>query len=157
MGNSPVQQRLSTQTIAALDIQRYEGAWYEVASIPKSYEISCDRSIAFYIQTGPDTIHIVNYCVSGRKVTSIEGTATVENSLDPGKLKVNFEGIFSQRGNYWIYDTDYTSYSIVGGGNLNSLWILSRTKSLDETQFRKIREKIVALGYKPELLVTKLA
>jgi len=60
----------------------------------------------------------------------MKGKAFVVPNTGNSKLKVQF--FWSFKGNYWIIDlaSDY-SWAIVSDPKLKTLWILSRTKTMD--------------------------
>lgn len=155
---TPQQQprEVSTSTVSSLKLEDYMGLWYEIASIPTFFSKDCGFSSAVYQLTPDGTrIFLTNYCWGeSSKPTTINGIAAVENSSDPGKLLVQFEGV-NELGHYWIYDTDYKSYAIVGGGDENFLWILARKPRISSQLYGTLIEKILSLGYDTRRLVLK--
>ena len=151
---SATQRPVSKETVKSLDVEAYSGEWYDVAHIPTPYQDGCSNSIAFYIRE-KDGIYITNYCISNGKVTDkIEGRAYAPNPADSGKLLVEFEGLaWKRKGNYWVYDTDYDNYSLVGNGEGSAFWILSRTRQMNAALYNKLIRKMSLLGYDPELLI----
>jgi apolipoprotein D and lipocalin family protein len=154
MGQNPTKAQVSTQTLTTFDVSKYVGGWYDIAHLPDSYQTKCGNSIAFYIAE-ENGLFIANYCLSEGKVKKhIEGHATVPDPTQPAKLEVSFNSaIGSTKGNYWIYDTDYTSYSIVGSGDGYGFWILSRTPTMSIGTYTRLVTKMRSLGYNPTDLI----
>ena len=81
------------------------------------------------------------------------GVAVVSNTTEPNKLNVFFEN--GNSGNYNVWNTDYTTYSLVYSCNELSIipgiklkqenaWILSRTTSLDASLVMGLRAQLLA-------------
>ena len=155
MGNtSSDTQQISRVTLATFDASKYEGVWYEVAAIPQSFEGSCQEAVSFYILLS-GKLDITNYCINNNQVVNIIRAHATQLSKDaPGKFKINFEG-FNLRGEaqYWVYDTDYKTYAIVGGGNADALWLLSRTKKMSPTLLVQLLVKAEKLGYQRHRII----
>ena len=147
-------RRIFSSTMTSFDSERYSGRWYDVAHLPNSYQLKCTSSVAFYIPQA-DGIYIANYCISDSEVVDvIEGRGKAPDSEDPAKFLVKFKGVITDRAaNYWIYDTDYTSYSLVGDGTGTAFWILSRTHTMPARLYTTLVGKMRNWGYTPEKLV----
>ena len=143
---------VSVETVKSLDLEKYKGAWYTIAYLPNGYQDDCLSSIAFYILLD-GKMAIRNYCVADNKVIrEIRGEIYPKKSREPGKLKVKFDGFFFNReGDYWIHDTDYTRYSLVGDGRGENFWILARTESIDIKLYRVLINRARELGYNTSL------
>lgn len=116
--------------MTSFDANRYIGTWHELASIPMYFEDKCDGAVAIY-QLEEEILKITNLCTKeGEIVTSISGKATQTDV--PGRFQVDFVPTADfpspSRGSYWVYMTDYTSFSIVSDKDKRSLWILGRNK-----------------------------
>ena len=150
MGNTSRKiSAVKTKTVQTLDLDAYAGLWYQIASIPKSYDSGCDHVFAVYQVRKDGTIDVNNYCWSnGLPNKDIHGVAWTPAPDDPGKLLVKFDGVFSSEpGNYWLYETDYTSYALVGGGDPDSMWILSRKQKMSLSVINQLLTKMEANGY----------
>ena len=91
-----------------VDLDRYLGRWYEIASFPQWFQRGCVASTATYSQRPDGRIGVVNECRDGsfdgelRRAEGIAWVTSEEESL--AKLKVQFFWPF--RGDYWIVDLD---------------------------------------------------
>ena len=146
--------RSEIPTAHFVDLNRYVGKWYEVASIPQSFQKQCvANTTAEYSFAEKGLIKVLNSCdTKTGKRDSAEGRAKVVDTSSNSKLKVTFVKIitwvFAFGGDYWILDVspDY-SYALIGAPKLDYAWILSRTPSLEKTTFIEIESKYKALGY----------
>lgn len=139
------------QTVQKVDVERYMGKWYEIASFPQSFQKGCSCTVAEYSLNEDGTVKVDNSCnVAGKKKQSI-GKAKVVDKQSNAKLKVTFFWPFW--GKYWIIDlADDYSYAVVGHPNRKYLWILSRTPQMDKQQYDEIVARTKAKGFD----VTKL-
>lgn len=139
------------QTVQRVDVERYMGKWYEIASFPQSFQKGCSCTVAEYSLNEDGTVKVDNSCnVAGKKKQSI-GKAKVVDKQSNAKLKVTFFWPFW--GKYWIIDlADDYSYAVVGHPNRKYLWILSRTPQMDKQQYDEIVARAKAKGFD----VTKL-
>jgi len=146
------------RTVPFVDLQRYLGTWYEIATIPASFQKNCAGVTATYTLRQDGKIGVLNRCrkytLDGRE-KSIKGKAWVVDSNTNARLKVQFFWPFS--GDYWIIelDPDY-QYAVVGHPGRNYLWILCRRPQMDESLYGSLLEKISAQGYDAKRLVKTL-
>lgn len=135
-------------------IDRYLGKWYEVARLPNYFEKKCNFPItAEYAKKNDGNISVTNVCQknNGDANTSV-GTAMFADKENMGQLKVTFAPSFLSwmsfaYGDYWVLDTDYDHYSLVGEPSKQYLWILSRTKVLPTETIQELKAKAVSMGY----------
>lgn len=137
------------QTVEHLDINRYLGKWYEIASFPQRFSRGCVGSTATYSLKRNGKIKVFNECrlntLDGR-YKSATGTAWRPNRHEPGKLKVRFFWPFSAK--YWVIDlADDYSYAVVGHPNRKYLWILSRTPQMDARTYEDILIRVKNMHY----------
>jgi len=136
-------------TVPSVDLNKYVGKWYEIASYPLVFQKGCHCTTAEYTLSAKDYVVVENRCnkdsVTGR-VSYIKGKAFVEKEGDNAKLLVQFFWPF--KGKYWIIDlaNDY-SYAVVSHPNKKSLWILSRTSKMDEAIYQQITARLQEKGF----------
>lgn len=141
------------QVVPALDLARYLGAWYAVASIPTTFERDCAQgTTATYTLLPNGQIEVVNVCFSvvGRRIEA-RGRAWVPDPKAPAKLKVSFVNVLGLRffpADYWVVDlaSDY-SYAVVGHPSRSYGWVLSRTPTLPADVLAGIQKRLEAHGY----------
>lgn len=137
------------ETVPYVDLKKYAGRWYEIASFPQSFQKGCNCTTAEYTLTDKGFVIVENRCNKGSmngKQSYIKGKAFVVENSGNAKLKVQFFWPF--KGKYWIIDLaeDY-SYAVVGHPNRKYLWILSRTPKMIETIYQQIIVRIKEKGF----------
>ncbi len=137
---------------ASVDLNRYAGLWYEIASFPMRFQKGCTQTTATYTLQSDGTVKVFNRCVKGEEVSSITGKAYSVPGSNNAKLKVQFFWPF--KGDYWVLylDADYR-FVLVGNPKRSSLWILSRTPQLDEAAYQKLIGEAQARGFDTSRLV----
>lgn len=144
-GNHP--QKL--ETVPEVDLKKYAGKWYEIASFPQSFQKGCHCTTAEYTLSDKGYVIVENRCnrdsVNGKQ-SYIKGKAFVEKGSGNAKLKVQFFWPFKAK--YWIIDlaADY-SYAVVSHPNKKYLWILSRTPKMDDAVYQQIITRLQAKGF----------
>ena len=137
------------ETVSYVDLNKYAGKWYEIASFPQRFQKGCYCTTAEYTWSEKGYVIVENRCnkdsVTGKQ-SSIKGKAFVEKNSGNAKLKVQFFWPF--KGKYWIIDlADDYSYAVVSHPNKNYLWILSRTPKMDETIYQQIISRLNDKGF----------
>ncbi len=137
-------------TVERVDLNRYLGVWYEIASIPNSFQRGCVATQATYTQRPDGRIGVENQCRQDSldgPVRRAAGVAWVADD-DPARLKVQFFWPF--KGDYWIIELDENyRYAVVGHPTRDYLWILSRTPSMDPKLYQELLQRSAAQGYDP--------
>lgn len=147
VGVAMASERLPLPTVESVDIDRYVGAWYEIALLPNRFERQCVADTqAHYSLRGGD-IRVLNRCRTGDgSVDSAEGRAKIVPDSGNAKLRVSFFWPFY--GDYWILalDTDYSEV-LVGTPDRRYGWILARRPDLPESRLQALLERAEALGF----------
>lgn len=135
--------------VSSVDLDRYQGRWYEIARLENSFEKNCEGVTADYSRREDGLIRVVNTCRVGApdgKARVADGKARVADPANNAKLEVSFFGPFW--GDYWILDLaeDY-SRSIVGEPSGRYLWILARTPTLSDESRADALAKLQRFGY----------
>lgn len=147
--NSVNSNAQTLKTVEFVDLTKYAGKWFEIASYSQRFQKGCHCTTAEYTPTDKGYIIVENRCnkdsVNGKQ-SYIKGKAFVVKNSGNAKLKVQFFWPF--RGKYWIIDLapDY-SYAVVSHPNKKYLWILSRTPNMDEKTYNEILGRLVANGF----------
>ncbi|HAD83211.1 MAG: hypothetical protein A2509_09505 [Candidatus Edwardsbacteria bacterium RIFOXYD12_FULL_50_11] len=137
------------QAVPKVDLNRYLGTWYEIATIPQRFQKGCTAVSATYTLRPDGKISVLNECckdsLNGR-YKAAKGKAWVTDTLTNAKLKVQFFWPFS--GAYWIIELDSNyQYAVVGHPNRNYLWILSRSRKMADVLYNDLMERIKNHGY----------
>lgn len=143
------------QTVPRVELERYLGTWYEIATIPQRFQKGCTGVTATYSLLPGGDIRVVNACrkdsLNG-KSKSVTGKAWVTDKSTNAKLKVRFFWPFS--GDYWIVELDSADYryAVVGHPNRKYLWILCRRPQMEEPLYRDLLSRIAGHGYDLSLI-----
>jgi lipocalin len=137
------------KTVGKVDLQKYLGTWYEIATIPAWFEKDLVGVTANYSLRPDGNIRVLN---SGRKKTldgplkTAEGRAWIADGKDASKLKVSFFLWFA--GDYWIIELDPEyRFVVVGDPSRQYLWVLSRTPKMDDALYAELLRRIAGHGY----------
>lgn len=129
-------------TVNTVDLYKYSGTWYEIARLPNRFEEGLTCCTATYTLKENGNIEVLNQGIllkNPNKKSKATGKAWVPDSAYPGRLKVQFFWPFA--GDYYIISLDKNyQYVLVGSPNRKFLWVLSKTKQLDETVYLKLIE-----------------
>ncbi|MBK9731101.1 MAG: lipocalin family protein [Chitinophagaceae bacterium] len=128
------------QTVSKVDLDKYAGKWYEIASYPQRFQKGCHCTTAEYTLSDKGYVIVENRCnkdsLNGKQ-SYIKGKAFVEKNSGNAKLKVQF--FWPLKGKYWIIDlADDYSYAVVSHPNRKYLWILSRTSKMSDEIYNQI-------------------
>jgi apolipoprotein D and lipocalin family protein len=146
------------ETVAHVDLSRYVGTWYEIASFPQSFQRGCTGTTATYRLRKDGDVDVLNRCRKGSldgKEKSAQGRARIVDRSTNAKLEVSFFRPFW--GDYWIIDlADDYSYAVVGHPGRDYLWILARTPTMADATYQGIVARLRAHGYETARLVRTL-
>src|ERR1035437_7434678 len=137
------------QTVPNVDLNKYAGKWYEIASYPQRFQKGCHCTTAEYTLSEKGYVIVENRCnrdsVTGKQ-SYIKGKALVVKNSGNAKLKVQFFWPFT--GKYWIIDlaNDYC-YAVVSHPNKKYLWILSRTPKMNDDVYQQIIARLKEKGF----------
>lgn len=115
-----------------IDLNKYMGRWYEIASIPSFFQPRDGRNTraTYSLNSDGATVHVLNETWSGGKRDAIEGSAyKADPNSDEAKFKVKFYlppflPIIPVIGNYWVlYLDEKYQYVLVGEPTRKNLWV----------------------------------
>lgn len=134
-------------TVAAVDLERYAGTWYEIARLPNRFQSKCVSDTSATYRMEGDTVSVVNRCrTAAGDFDEARGQAhTVEGSGN-AKLRVSF---------FWPFYGDYQvlaldpgyRWVLVGEPARRYAWILARDPALDAATRDRLLERAAALGF----------
>jgi len=137
------------RTVERLDLDRYLGTWYEIASFPSWFQRDCVATQATYSKRDDGQVGVANACrdkTLDGEWSGIEGVAWPAEPGEFARLKVQF--FWPLRGDYWVLalDPEYR-WALVGHPDRDFLWVLSRTRALDDSVYAGIVEQARAQGF----------
>jgi len=142
--------KVDNAPVAALDLNRYLGEWYEIARFDHSFERGIERAKANYTLNEDGTIKVVNSGIKDGKPKTAIGKG--KRTDTPALLRVSFFGPFYADYRVMMIDADYT-YALVGSGGADYLWILSRTPKLADDAKSELLAEAKRRGYDTDKLI----
>jgi len=133
--------------VARVDLSRYAGKWFEIASFPMYFQRDCvGDTTAEYALAADGSVSVTNRCRTDSGFDEAEGKATVVEGSNNARLKVSFFWPF--RSDYWVIglDPDYR-WAVVGNPNRRFLWVLSRTPQLPQEMLDAALKAAADQGY----------
>lgn len=136
-------------TVPDVDLKKYVGKWYEIASFPGPHQDECAATQATYTLREDGELTVLNECRDKNlegEWRKAEGKAWLPDAASPGKLKVRFMWPFSAH--YWIIELGPNyEYSVISEPKRKFLWILSRTRQMPKITYDAITERLKARGF----------
>ena len=143
------------KTIAALDVPRYMGTWYEIAKFPNRFQAKCTANTrARYLAQTDGSVQVLNSCVTadGSTIDAL-GLAKQIGSATSPKLQVRFAPAWLGWlplvwGDYWVIDLD-ADYQLaaVSDAKREYLWVLSRTPQVNPKAYDALLERLKAQNF----------
>ncbi len=143
------------QVIPKVNLDRYQGTWYEITRLPNSFEEDCVKNVTSKYSLNSDgNLDVLNTCKKkDGTIKDLTGTAEVADKTGENtKLEITFVWPFS--GDYWIFDLD-PDYKrvLVGSPSRKYLWILSRGPELDKKTTDDLITEAKAKGFDTSKLI----
>ena len=142
-----------------VDIERYMGTWYEIATTPSIQQRLCYGTTANYsFNEAEGWVEVVNQCSVGSlegRSQEIMGRAEVFDQDTQAKLEVFF---FDQGSPYWVVELDGSEgdlpyqWAVVSVPNKQTIWILSRTPQMSPDIRQAIEQSLIDRAFPTELL-----
>lgn len=142
-------QKNTPTSVGNVELEKYAGLWYDIASFPMRFQKGCHCTTAEYTLMPKGYVKVDNRCrkdsYNGKK-RGITGKAFAVEGSNNTKLKVQF--FWPLKGDYWIVrlEKDY-KWAVVSAPGKDYLWILSRTPEMDGALFDKIIDDLKSDGY----------
>ena len=138
------------ETVPFVDLPRYTGLWYEIASNAAGFNDGLVDVTATYTARADGQIDVLNRGIEGAPggaEQTITGIARVVDTATNAKLGVRFPSVFGGlfEGEYWIValGADY-DYAVVTDSLQFTLFVLSRSPVMTKTQYQAILDELAA-------------
>lgn len=139
-------------TIAALDVPRYMGTWYEIAKFPNRFQAKCVANTrAQYLAQTDGSLQVLNSCATadGNTIDAL-GKAIQVGAASSPQLQVRFAPAWLSWlpqvwGDYWVIDLD-ADYQLaaVSDAKREYLWVLSRTPQVNAKAYEALLQRLKA-------------
>ena len=141
-------------TVESVEPARYLGLWYEIASTPSTQQSSCTGTTAEYTPRDDTSINVFNRCYLGSldgNENTIRGSARfIDDSY--AKLLVDFG--FGFEAPYNIVELDGSTadnpYEFAAVASVGTLWVLSRTPTIDEDVLDELLNRLETRNFPVE-------
>ena len=152
--STPASTQAPLPTIAALDVPRYMGRWYEIAKFPNWFQRKCVADTSANYQLLADgSVEVLNQCrqKNGEMQQALGAARQIGPATSP-KLQVRFAPAWLSVlpfvwGNYWVIDLD-ERYELVAISEPKReyLWVLSRSPQVEPARYQALLSRLKALG-----------
>ena len=139
--------RAPLPTVAAVDLDRYAGRWYEIARLPNRFQAQCVSDTRATYAQDKDRITVLNECrLADGRFDSARGVAHAVAGSGNARLRVSFFRPFY--GDYWILalGPDYR-WVLVGEPGRRYAWVLARTPRLEAAALDALLARAAELGF----------
>lgn len=134
--------------VAKVELERFQGGWYEIAKLPRPTQEGCVATTAYYRLKSSTELDVYSECHEGSvdgPVRRMAARAVVTDPDEPAKLSLDFGGFF---GDYWIVDRDDAyEHAVVGHPSRDYLWILARRAAISDEDYRALVEHAKAKDF----------
>ncbi|WP_425557354.1 lipocalin family protein [Ferrimonas pelagia] len=142
------------EPVKGFELNRYLGAWHEVARLDHSFERGLSQVSATYSMRDDGGVRVINrgWDTQTGEWREAQGKAYFVGTPDTAHLKVSFFGPFY--GSYAVFwlDDNY-QYAFISGNTNGYLWLLARSESVPEAIKLQFIAQARALGFNPEQLI----
>lgn len=139
-------------TVAGLELDRFMGDWYVIASIPTSFEKNAFNAIESYRLAEDGSIETTFRFNQGGfdgPVKTYRSRAFVMDAGTNAHWGMQFVWPFKAEYRVVYLSPDY-SLTIIGRSKRDYVWIMARTPSISEGEYRQALDLIASYGYEKE-------
>jgi apolipoprotein D and lipocalin family protein len=148
--------------VDSVDLERYEGRWYEIARLPNRFQRQCVSDVSAEYRLRDDgRIDVTNRCRrEDGDYAEASGVARLSDPDGPqGALEVRFAPAWLSFlpfvwGDYRILalDQDY-GHALIGSDNRRYLWVLSRATEMDDVLLDRLLDRAREQGFDTDDLI----
>ena len=135
--------------VASVDLPRFMGDWYVIASIPTRMERGAHNAVESYALDGDGRIATVfRFRKDGPEGTLETMTPTGFVRPGTGNAVWGMQFVWPVKAEYIIASLadDYAD-TIVARNKRDYVWIMARTPTLPESRYRQLVSEVAAMGY----------
>ena len=157
----PALAQTDLELVKALDLERYQGVWYEIARLPNEFQNQCVGDVtAEYTLLESGKVEVINRCrLEDGSIDQASGLARRPDPDRPAALEVRFAPRWLSLlpfvwGEYQVFalDDDY-QWALVGDPSREYLWMLARTPRIDSALYQDPIERAAAQGFDTQAIV----
>ena len=135
--------------VKQVDLDRFMGDWYVIASIPTPLEKDIYNAVESYELTGPSTVQTTFVFRKGGFDGERKEMKPVGYVGDDGSNAIwGMQFIWPFKGDYRIIHlTDDYSVTVIGRNKRDYVWLMARTPELDQDLYDEAVSVIAEAGY----------
>lgn len=140
--------------VSNFEPKRYLGTWYEIARLDHRFERGLEQVTASYSARDNGSIRVVNRGLESEtgEWKQTNGQASIIGARDRGLLKVSFFRPFYSAYVIFYLSADYRT-AFVTGNDANTLWLLSRSPSVEPIDRARFIEAAHKLGVSADRII----
>jgi apolipoprotein D and lipocalin family protein len=144
---------MPNKTVDKVDLQRFSGTWYSLASIPTMFDKGSRETTTHYTLNHNNYYNVVTTCKKeDNSIRTVTSKIFPNQGSKTSEMKAQF--IWPIKVDYWLIDLapDY-AWAVVGHPDYKFLFIMSRKPQMDKKLYDQIVAKCKAMGYPTQDLV----
>jgi len=154
LGGCSAAKRAPIETVAHVDLDRFMGDWYVIASIPTWVEQGAHNGVESYRRNDDGTIATTftfRQDAFDGPVKQYHPTGFV--AADGSNAIWGMQFVWPIKAEYLIayLDEDYTQ-TIIARNSRDYVWLMARTPTIDEADYERLVAQMAAWGYDTSLL-----
>jgi apolipoprotein D and lipocalin family protein len=156
----PIEIQVTQADVVQLDYLRYEGRYYEIARLYTWRERNCASDVVVtFVRRSDVDVSFINQCFEKDNawIMDIGRLVTTGSDQKPGELwfrpdLIGWGPWFN--GTYRLIELsgDF-SYAMLGDPDGSKLWILSRTRQMDQQTYQRLVARAAERGYDTSKLI----
>ncbi len=133
------------ETVSSLDIQKFMGTWYVIASIPTVFEKNATNAIETYTWNEAEQRIDVDFSFRKDKpegeLKKIPQKAFIHNRETNAEWRI--QPFWPLKFAYLVLELDPAyQFTVIGVPSRNYVWIMARTASIDSKIYEKLIEQL---------------
>ena len=144
---------MPNKTVDKVDLQRFSGTWYSLASIPTMFDRGSRETTTHYTLNQDKYYNVVTTCKKeDNSIRTVTSKIFPNEGSKVSEMKAQF--IWPIKVDYWLIDLapDY-SWAVVGHPDHKFLFIMSRKPQMEKRLYEEIVARCKAMGYPTNELV----
>jgi apolipoprotein D and lipocalin family protein len=142
------------QPVRGFQVERYLGAWHEIARLDHRFERGLSDVSATYSVRDDGGLDVLNrgWDAAAGEWREARGRAYFIDAPDTASLKVSFFGPFYGGYHVFALDADYR-WAMISGPSRDYFWILARQPTLDPATLSDLLERARRAGFDTNALI----
>ena len=141
-------------TVPRVDLARYMGDWYVIASIPTRFEVGAHNAVEHY-RLDPDGTVFTRFSFRAGsfdgKPKSYDSRGYIVDTRTNATWGIQFLWPFKADYRIVFLDSDYR-HVVVARQKRDYAWIMARAPEVDETVYAQMVDRLAGLGYEVKTL-----